>query len=65
VSEVTKKTCFLSWKPPADNGGYQISHYEVEKLDPNLDQWLPVKQTKGLSLEVTNLVNKTKFQKEE
>lgn len=55
VSDITKKTCLLSWKPPTDNGGYQISQYEVEKLDPNLDQWLPVKTTKGLSLEVHNL----------
>ena len=55
VSEVTKKTCLLSWKCPEDNGGYQISHYEVEKFDPGMAQWLPIKNTKGLSLEVTNL----------
>ena len=30
VTEVTRKSCLLSWKPPADNGGYQITHYEVQ-----------------------------------
>ena len=25
VSEVTKKTCFLEWGMPADNGGYQVN----------------------------------------
>lgn len=56
VSEVTKKTCLLSWKPPADNGGYTISHYEVEKMDMNIGSWLPVKSVKSMSLEVNNLV---------
>ena len=57
VSEVNKKGCLLSWKPPSDNGGYQISHYEVEKSEVGSDQWLPIKTTKGLSLQVTNLVS--------
>ncbi len=52
VAEVTKKTCLLSWKPPTDNGGYQITHYEVEKLDVKTDQWLPVKSVKSMSLQV-------------
>ena len=56
MSEVTKKSCFLQWKPPADNGGHDIEQYEVEKLDTSTEQWLPVKNTKGFSLEVKNLV---------
>jgi len=56
VMEVTKKSCRLEWKPPADNGGYQITHYEVEKLDNTNGSWLPVKSVKAMSLEVTNLV---------
>ena len=43
VSEVTKRGCLLQWKPPADNGGYQITHYEVEKMDMSMGSWLPVK----------------------
>ena len=56
VSNVTKRGCLLSWKPPSDNGGHQISHYEVEKCETGTDQWLPIKNAKGLSLEVNNLV---------
>ncbi len=56
VSELTKKTCLLAWKPPADNGGYQITHYEVEKMDMTIGSWLPVKSVKAMSLEVNNLV---------
>ena len=52
VMEVTKKSCRLEWKPPADNGGYQITHYEVEKLDNTNGSWLPVKSVKAMSLEV-------------
>ena len=56
VSEITKKSCLLSWKPPADNGGYQISHYEVEKMDLAMGSWLPVKNVGSMSLHVPNLV---------
>ena len=56
VSDVTKKTCLLEWGCPADNGGYPITHYEVEKMDVHTNQWLPIKSVKGLSLQVTNLV---------
>ena len=51
---MTKKTCLLEWGCPADNGGYPITHYEVEKMDVATEQWLPVKSVKGLSLQVTN-----------
>ena len=56
VSEVTKKGCLLQWGPPADNGGHEITHYEVEKMDVNSGQWLPIKNVKSFSLDVTNLV---------
>ena len=56
VSEITKKSCLLSWKPPADNGGYQISHYEIEKMDMAMGSWLPVKNAMAMSLHVPYLV---------
>ena len=56
VSDVTKKSCLLQWGIPSDNGGYDIQGFEVEKMEVNSGQWLPVKTAKGLSLEVTNLV---------
>ena len=56
VSEVTKKGCLLQWGPPSDNGGHDITHYEVEKMDMSSGQWLPIKNVKSFSLDVTNLV---------
>lgn len=56
VSEVTKKSCRLQWKPSDDNGGSPILQYEVEKMDESMGSWLPVGNTKGLSLDVRNLV---------
>ncbi len=55
VSDVTRKTCTLSWSPPADDGGQPITAYEVEKLDPYVEQWVPVGSTKDTSLKVRNL----------
>lgn len=56
VSEVTKKSCRLEWKAPADNGGHQIENYEVEKMDEMTDSWLPAGNPKGTSWELKNLV---------
>lgn len=56
ISEVTKKSCALSWKAPSDNGGKQITHYEVEKMDESAGTWLPVGNPKGTSWELKNLV---------
>jgi len=56
VSEVTKKSCRLEWKPPVDNGGSQIEHFEVEKLEEISDSWLPAGNPKGSSWELKNLV---------
>eukprot|EP00092_Neocalanus_flemingeri_P076019 GFUD01094257.1.p1 GENE.GFUD01094257.1~~GFUD01094257.1.p1 ORF type:complete len:1559 (+),score=423.64 GFUD01094257.1:143-4819(+) len=56
VSDVTKKSCSLSWKPPSDNGGKQIIQYEVEKMDESAETWLPAGNPKGTSWELKNLV---------
>jgi len=56
VSEVTKKSCRLSWKMPEDDGGKQISHYEVEKMDETTGSWLPAGNPKGFSWDIRNLV---------
>lgn len=61
VSEVTKKSCRLQWKPSDDNGGSPILQYEVEKLDESMGSWLPVGNTKGLSLDVRNLVEGRRY----
>ena len=56
VSEVTKKSCRLSWKLPEDNGGKEITHYEVEKMDESTGAWLPAGNPKGFSWDIRNLV---------
>ena len=61
VSELTKKSCRLQWKPSDDNGGSPILQYEVEKFDESMGSWLPVGNTKGLSLDVKNLVEGRKY----
>ena len=56
VTEVTKRSCRLSWKIPEDDGGKQISHYEVEKMDKSTGAWLPAGKPKGFSWDLRNLV---------
>jgi len=56
VSDVTKKSCTLTWKPPSDNGGKQIIQYEVEKMEEVSGTWLPAGNPKGTSWELKNLV---------
>ena len=55
VSDVTRRTCLVSWSPSQDDGGHPIETYEVEKFDLNTEQWLPAGKTKGTSLEVKSL----------
>ncbi len=41
ISDITKSSCKLKWKPPLDDGGSPIEYYEIEKLDPNSGMWIP------------------------
>lgn len=42
VSDVTKDSCVLAWKPPKDDGGAEITNYVVEKRDTRSGAWMPV-----------------------
>ena len=57
VSDVTKETCAVSWRPPLDNGGSAIERYVVEKQDIARGGWTPAGEVHGenTSLRVTKL----------
>jgi hypothetical protein len=57
VSDVTKETCVVAWKPPLDNGGCTIERYIIEKQDTARGGWVPAGEVNGdsNSLRVTKL----------
>lgn len=42
VSDITKHTCTLNWKPPSYDGGLRITHYVVERKDVTLSHWITI-----------------------
>lgn len=40
--EVHREYMIISWKPPLDSGGVDISNYIIEKRDTNRDMWTTV-----------------------
>ncbi|NXR59904.1 TITIN protein, partial [Rhadina sibilatrix] len=40
--EVFKDHMVVSWKPPLDDGGSEITNYIIEKKDTHKDLWMPV-----------------------
>uniref|UniRef100_A0A1I7S352 non-specific serine/threonine protein kinase n=1 Tax=Bursaphelenchus xylophilus TaxID=6326 RepID=A0A1I7S352_BURXY len=42
VDDVTKNSCTLSWSPPEDDGGAEISNYVVERREIHSGTWVPV-----------------------
>lgn len=42
VTDITKHTCTLSWKPPTYDGGLRITHYVVERKDVTLSHWITI-----------------------
>uniref|UniRef100_A0A915KJU8 Twitchin n=1 Tax=Romanomermis culicivorax TaxID=13658 RepID=A0A915KJU8_ROMCU len=45
----------LEWKPPLDDGGTPIDHYDIEKLDTSTNQWVPAGRSKDTGFTVANL----------
>uniref|UniRef100_A0A1I8IQH6 Ig-like domain-containing protein n=1 Tax=Macrostomum lignano TaxID=282301 RepID=A0A1I8IQH6_9PLAT len=45
VSDVTKTSCQLTWKPPTDDGGSPVQNYVVQKLDTQKGEWETVSET--------------------
>ncbi|KAL1129846.1 hypothetical protein AAG570_012790 [Ranatra chinensis] len=55
-SDVTKSSCLLQWRPPKDDGGSDITHYVVEKMDSDSLRWIPVGDCAGTRMRVEQLI---------
>ncbi|ERL85176.1 hypothetical protein D910_02598 [Dendroctonus ponderosae] len=62
ADNVTKNSLNLHWRPPKDDGGSEISHYQVEKLDTENMRWVPVGDSVGTSMRVPNLTEGHDYQ---
>ncbi|CDW52538.1 protein unc g; protein unc f; protein unc d; prot ein unc b; protein unc a [Trichuris trichiura] len=55
VSDVSKNGCKVSWQPPDDDGGAEVSQYVVEKEDVATGRWTTVGETTTCDMPVTGL----------
>lgn len=57
VTDVTKTSAKLKWKPPEDDGGCPIKEYEIEKMDTKTGKWVRVGKVPSdkLEFDVTGL----------
>ncbi|XGW29138.1 hypothetical protein V3C99_008720 [Haemonchus contortus] len=55
VSNVFEDKCDLEWKPPLDDGGIPIDHYDIERLDEATGRWVPCGRAEGTKATVNNL----------
>ncbi|MCP9266046.1 Twitchin [Dirofilaria immitis] len=57
INDITKEGCTLTWKPPGDNGGSDITHYLVEKMDTTRGTWQEIGRFPDCIAKVTKLVD--------
>ena len=64
MTDVTKETCTVAWRPPLDNGGSPIERYVIEKQDIARGGWTPAGEVLGesTSLRVTKLTPGKEYQ---
>uniref|UniRef100_A0A1I7XRB2 non-specific serine/threonine protein kinase n=1 Tax=Heterorhabditis bacteriophora TaxID=37862 RepID=A0A1I7XRB2_HETBA len=62
INEVHKEGCTLNWKPPEDNGGSDILHYVVEKMDTSRGTWQEVGEFPDCTAKVGKLVPGKEYQ---
>ncbi|KAF4532834.1 hypothetical protein B566_EDAN018931 [Ephemera danica] len=56
ADNITKSSCTLFWRPPKDDGGSEITHYAVEKLDHENMRWVPVAECSNTNIRVDHLI---------
>ncbi|KAF2885739.1 hypothetical protein ILUMI_20443 [Ignelater luminosus] len=61
VSNVTKESARLAWKPPLDDGGSPILHYVVEKMDVSRGTWSDAGMATTCSHEIQRLIHKKEY----
>lgn len=55
VSEVFDDQATLDWKPPEDDGGEPVDHYEIEKMSTKDGIWVPCGRTADTKFKVDTL----------
>lgn len=55
VSDIHADHMNLEWKPPEDDGGLPIEHYEIEKMDLSTGRWVPCGRSEDCKATVQNL----------
>lgn len=55
VKDVFEDRATLNWKPPEDDGGEPIDHYEVEKMSTKDGIWVPCGRTADTAFVVDTL----------
>lgn len=62
ISKITEESCTLSWKPPLEDGGDEVSHYLVERRDTNRLNWVFMHaECKELTCGITGLIKNTEY----
>ncbi|VVC89475.1 unnamed protein product [Leptidea sinapis] len=56
VDDITKSGCTLRWRPPKDDGGCEITHYVVEKMDQENLRWVPAGEVQGTNIRIDHLI---------
>ncbi|XP_021713428.1 twitchin isoform X4 [Aedes aegypti] len=59
---LSKTGVTLMWRPPKDDGGSEILHYVVEKLDTDQLRWIPVGETISTKIRPDNLIEGHSYQ---
>lgn len=55
VKSSTEDSIVLTWEPPSDDGGSEITRYQVEKRDASKRTWAPVGGTDTTEMTVDGL----------
>lgn len=56
ISDITKDGALVSWSPPKDDGGSDISHYVVEKKDMETGRWIMAGESATPACRVEKLI---------